>query len=81
MQRHIRKSDGLDDIFVMLLRGEINRRHDRSRVRKRLLSQTRGAENAAVILFTAHHLDGPVRGRAGRNAGPRQSQALRETRR
>jgi hypothetical protein len=31
-------------------------------------------QNAAVILLTAHRLDGPVRGRAGRNAGSRQSE-------
>jgi hypothetical protein len=31
-------------------------------------------KNAVVILLTAHHLDGPGRSRARRNAGPRQSQ-------
>ena len=36
----------------------------------------REVQNAAVILFTAHHLDGPARGCAGRNAGPRQSQGV-----
>jgi len=28
----------------------------------------REVQNAGAILFTAHHLDGPVRGRAERNA-------------
>jgi hypothetical protein len=35
-------------------------------------------KHAAVILFGAHHLDGFVRGRAGRNAGARQSQCVAE---
>jgi hypothetical protein len=74
MRRHVRKSDSVDDIFVMLLRAEINRRHDQSGLHRRSSNRTRGAKNAAVILFTAHHLDRPVRGRAGRHAGPRQSQ-------
>jgi hypothetical protein len=38
----------------------------------------RGAEYATVIVFTAHHLDGPVRGREGRNAVPVKVKALRE---
>ncbi len=37
-------------------------------------------QNAAVILLTAHRLDGPVRGCAGRNAGSRQSKDVPETR-
>ncbi|MFZ0094817.1 MAG: hypothetical protein WB540_05400 [Pseudolabrys sp.] len=38
----------------------------------------REVQNAAVILFAAHHLDGPVRGCGGRNAGARQSQGVTE---
>ena len=45
-------------------------RHDQSGLRKARRTEREVQKNAAVILFTAHHLDGSVRDRAGRNAGP-----------
>ena len=63
------------DIFVMLLRVGIDRRPDKSGLQA-LIEPNARCKNAAAILFTAHRLDGPVPGRAGRNAGPRQSRAV-----
>jgi len=37
-------------------------------------------KNAVVVLPTTYRLEGPVRGRAGRNAGTLQSEGFPETR-
>jgi hypothetical protein len=66
----------LNDIFVMFLRAGIRCRHDQSGLRNARRTEREVKKMPLFILFLAHHLDGPVRDRAGRNAGPRQSQGV-----
>jgi hypothetical protein len=59
MRRRIAHRTDVNDIFVMFLRAGIRRRYDQS-VSVTLVDPNARCKNAAVILSTAHHLDGPV---------------------
>ena len=81
MRLYVRKSDRADDIFVMLLRAEINRRHDQSDLRKRSPNRTRDPKMSLLFYLPLITWIGLFEVAQDDMRVPVKVKALRETRR